>query len=289
MGGSGCLCSGRPPPLPLSLRASPGAPMAQPTKGMGREGVVRGRWAPRPTEGKAKGKERGRGEGQLGQGGRGRSQGGEKPMGTTADGGKGSKGRAANGDRPIGAASCRRDHHTQGVMPNPLPPPLSVSLWLCRSLSCWSSLRPPPYPPQPPCPSLPPSCCICALHTWGVKPQWLTFADVHADVHTSACTAPERGRRHVGGHQAGQEKPLLEAGRGSAAGGCSAVPPRALRSAAVLSGCPWPCAGGPLSFIMRVSVLAWPMPFWVVPLCCRLRGSWRDRPRHAISVGRVEA
>ena len=38
-------------------------------------------------------------------------------MGSSADGGKGSKGRAANGDRPVGAASCRRDHHTKGVMP----------------------------------------------------------------------------------------------------------------------------------------------------------------------------
>ena len=67
------------------------------------------------------GKGKGRGEGQLGQGGRGRSQGGETPMGTTAYGGKGSKGRAANGDRPVGAASCRRDHHTNGVMPKPPP------------------------------------------------------------------------------------------------------------------------------------------------------------------------
>ena len=41
-----------------SNRASPWAPLAQPTKGMEREGVVRGRWAPRPMEGKAKGKER---------------------------------------------------------------------------------------------------------------------------------------------------------------------------------------------------------------------------------------
>ena len=77
----------------------------------------------RPTEGKAKG----RGEGRLGQGERGRSKGGEKPMGTTADGGKGSKGRAANGDRPVGAARCRRDHHTKGGMPTPPPPPLSLA------------------------------------------------------------------------------------------------------------------------------------------------------------------
>ena len=57
---------------------------------------------------------------------RGRSQGGEKPMATTADGGKESKGRAANGDRPVGAARCRRDHHTQGVMPYPPPPSVTA-------------------------------------------------------------------------------------------------------------------------------------------------------------------
>ena len=61
----------------------------------------------------------GRGEGRLGQGGRGRSQGGERPMGTTAYGGKGSKGRAANGDRPAGAASCRREQHTMASCQNP--------------------------------------------------------------------------------------------------------------------------------------------------------------------------
>ena len=71
---------------------------------------------PLPSKGK------GRGEGRLGQGGRGRSKGGEKPMGTTAYGGKGSKGRAANGDRPVGAASCRRDHHTMASCQNPPSP-----------------------------------------------------------------------------------------------------------------------------------------------------------------------
>ena len=45
-------------------------------------------------------------------------------MGTTADGGRGSEGRAANGDRPVGAARCRREQHTQGVMP--APPPLKT-------------------------------------------------------------------------------------------------------------------------------------------------------------------
>ena len=74
---------------------------------------------------KGQGKGKGRGEGRLGQGGRGRSKGGEKPMGTTAYGGKGSKGRVANGDRPIGAASCRRDHHTMASCQTP-PPTLLV-------------------------------------------------------------------------------------------------------------------------------------------------------------------
>ena len=55
-------------------------------------------------------------EGKIGQGGRGRPQGGERPMGTTAYGGKGSKGRArVSGDRPIGAASCRQEQHTMAT------------------------------------------------------------------------------------------------------------------------------------------------------------------------------
>ena len=48
-------------------------------------------------------------EGRIGQGGRGRTQGGERPMGTTAYGGKRSKGRAVNGGRPMGAASYGRE------------------------------------------------------------------------------------------------------------------------------------------------------------------------------------
>ena len=43
----------------------------------------------------------------MGQGGRGRTRGGERLTGTTADGGKGGKGRAVSGDRPSGAAGCR--------------------------------------------------------------------------------------------------------------------------------------------------------------------------------------
>ena len=69
--------------------------------------------------GKGQGKGKGRAEGRLGQGGRGRSKGGERLMGTTAYGGKGSKGRAANGDRLVGAASCRRDHHSVASCRNP--------------------------------------------------------------------------------------------------------------------------------------------------------------------------
>ena len=80
--------------------------------------------------GKGQGKGKGRGEGRLGQGGRERSKGGEKLMGTTAYGGKGSKGRAANGDRPVGAASCRGDHHTMASSQTPpLPSPLTQLLW----------------------------------------------------------------------------------------------------------------------------------------------------------------
>ena len=70
-------------------------------------------------EGKAKGKQRE----AAWQGGRGRSQGGERPMGTTACGGKGSKGRAAKGDRPVGAASCRREQYTRAASP---PPPATM-------------------------------------------------------------------------------------------------------------------------------------------------------------------
>ena len=53
------------------------------------------------------GKGKGSREGKIGQGGRGRAQGGERPMATATYGGKGTKGTAVNGDRLIGAASCR--------------------------------------------------------------------------------------------------------------------------------------------------------------------------------------
>ena len=99
--------------------------------------------------GKGQGKGKGRGEGRLGQGGRGRSKGGEKLMGTTAYGGKGSKGRAANGDRPVGAASCRRDHHTMASCQN--PPPLQAfraprcfgwgEVYTWWTPMCWRAVR----------------------------------------------------------------------------------------------------------------------------------------------------
>ena len=68
-----------------------------------------------------KGKGKGSREGKIGQGGRGRAQGGERPMGTTAYGGRGSKGRAAGGDRPVGAASCRPKHTKVSYQPPPPP------------------------------------------------------------------------------------------------------------------------------------------------------------------------
>ena len=88
------------------------------------QGKGKGRSVVRPMNtvayrGKGQGAGKGRGEGRLGQGGRVRTKGGEKLMGTTAYGGKGSKGRAANGDRPVGAASCRRDHDTMESCQNP--------------------------------------------------------------------------------------------------------------------------------------------------------------------------
>ena len=58
------------------------------------------------------GRGKGSREGKMGRGGRGRTRGGERPMGTTAYGGQGSKGRAGSGDRPIGAVSYRPKHTT---------------------------------------------------------------------------------------------------------------------------------------------------------------------------------
>ena len=69
-----------------------------------------------------------------------RTQGGERPLGTTACGGKGSKGRAANDDRPIGAASCRREQHTT---PTCQPPP--------PRMICGSRITYPINPPHPHC------------------------------------------------------------------------------------------------------------------------------------------
>ena len=104
-------CKNVPPPSPPTPSCQPPPPLVERPMGTTADG------------GKGQGKGKGRGEGRLGQGGRGRSQGGERPMGTTAYGGKGSKGRAANGDRPVGAASCRREQHTMASCQTP-PPPL---------------------------------------------------------------------------------------------------------------------------------------------------------------------
>ena len=105
------------------------------------------------------------------QGGRGRSQGGEKPMGTTAYGGKGSKGRAANGDRPVGAASCRRDHHTMASCQNP---PSQSKIRRARSegmvlVGAWGvgrheGIRGASTTPAPSCSSL--GCGGLGAHTW---------------------------------------------------------------------------------------------------------------------------
>ena len=78
-----------------------------------------------------------------------RTQGGGRPMGTTAYGGKRSKGRAANGDRPIGAASCRREQHTMATCQTPPPAThtqgtsSSTPWWRCGKVckKCWWSLK----------------------------------------------------------------------------------------------------------------------------------------------------
>ena len=125
-------CHAAPPPRPTGgiARGPKGPPHPPPppwSVGTTDQGTGKGRSVVRPMgtvayRGKGQGKGKGRGEGRLGQGGRGRSKGGEKLMGTTAYGGEGSKGRAANGDRAVGAASCRRDHHTMASSQNPPPP-----------------------------------------------------------------------------------------------------------------------------------------------------------------------
>ena len=58
---------------------------------------------------------------KIGQRGRRRAQGGERPMGTAACGGRGFKGRATvSGDQPTGTASCRQQHTQVSCHP---PPP----------------------------------------------------------------------------------------------------------------------------------------------------------------------
>ena len=56
---------------------------------------------------------------RIGQAGRGRAQGGDRPMGAAAYGGKGFKGRAAvSGERPMGASSCRQQHDEVSCHPH---------------------------------------------------------------------------------------------------------------------------------------------------------------------------
>ena len=64
-------------------------------------------------------------EGKIGQGGRGRTQGGERPMGTTAEGrervqGKGSEWRSANRRRPLQTRTIHQRRHAKP--PHPLHP-----------------------------------------------------------------------------------------------------------------------------------------------------------------------
>ena len=65
-------------------------------------------------------------EGKIGQGERGRTQGGKRLMGNAACGGKGSKGRDANGDRPMGRQLQMRTTHPWRHPPPPPPPPTPV-------------------------------------------------------------------------------------------------------------------------------------------------------------------
>ena len=59
---------------------------------------------------------------RVGQAGRGRAQGGERPMGTAPYGGNGFKRRAAvSGERPLGAARCRQQHNEMSWQHAPRP------------------------------------------------------------------------------------------------------------------------------------------------------------------------
>ena len=70
-----------------------------------------------------RGKGRGSREVRIGQGGGGRAQGGERPMGTAAYGGRGFKGRAVvSVERQLGTASCRQQHNQAPCTP---PPPFA--------------------------------------------------------------------------------------------------------------------------------------------------------------------
>ena len=96
-------------PLPSSVQTRHGA--VKPGKSGGSVGTT------------SQGEGRGSREGKIGQGGRGRTQGGERPMGTAPCGGNRFKGRGrVSSKRPIGAAGCRRQHNRASCQP-PLPAP----------------------------------------------------------------------------------------------------------------------------------------------------------------------
>ena len=54
---------------------------------------------------------------KIGQAGRGKAQGGERPMGTTAYGGNFKERARVNGERPIGTASCRQQYIQASCQP----------------------------------------------------------------------------------------------------------------------------------------------------------------------------
>ena len=117
---------------PYTYLGAPGGHNAQPP--LDGAGVQEGAQPPPPPhpavkQGKSggsfgttyQGKGKGNGKGKIGSGGRGRTQGGERPMGATAYGEKGSKGRTVSGDRLIGSPAA--DQNTPRCNTNAPPPP----------------------------------------------------------------------------------------------------------------------------------------------------------------------
>ena len=153
----------------------------------------------------SQGRGKGSGEGKMGPGGRGRTLGGERPMGTTADGGRGSKGRAANGDRPIGAAGCRREQHTKGNMPTPRPP-LGVQWGCTRSSNTGVVTSVPAWPVS----------LRIASTSSPTNPATAAAAVVHAPLAADvalAALSPPSAPRLCGGRAFGGGPPLVTAVR----------------------------------------------------------------------------